>query len=112
MPDLPLTRTTIRKKLPVTPGLQRAVNITSELLQMKQFKPSYWQDYGVEVEELYTNMTKLGFSWEEILTKTRGWYSPDVNHPIPHLSIVDLLRMNKEGYIPHWMDPVTKRIKA
>lgn len=112
MPDVALTRTNIRKKLADVVGLQRAVNITSEMLQLKHFKPGWWQDYGCEVEDLYENITKLGFSWEEILTKTRGWYSLDPNHPIKELSIIDLLRMNKGEYIPHWMDPATKRIKV
>ena len=53
-----------------------------------------------------------GFDWNEILTKTRGWYSLDVNHPIKELSVIDLIRMYKQDYIPYWMDPVTKRIKV
>lgn len=112
MPELALSRTTIRKKLENTPGLQRAVNITSELLQLKDFKPGWWQDYGCDVQDLYTNIKALGFDWEEILTKTRGWYHLDPNHPIKELSIVDLLRMNKGEYIPYWMDPVTKRART
>ena len=112
LPELNLSRTTIRKKLENTPGLQRAINITSEMLQMQHFKPGWWTMFGCDINELYKGLIEKGFDWNEILTKTRGWYSLDINHPIKELSTIDLLRMYKQDYIPYWMDPVTKRIKA
>ena len=111
LPELNLSRTTIRKKLENTPGLQRAINITSELLQIQHFKPGWWQQYSCTPEELYEGLKAKGYDWNEILLKTRGWYSLDINHPIKELSTIDLMRMLKDEYFPHWMDPVTKRIK-
>jgi hypothetical protein len=111
LPELNLSRTTIRKKLENTPGLQRAINITSEMLQIQHFKPGWWQQYSCTPEELYEGLKAKGYDWNEILLKTRGWYSLDINHPIKELSTIDLMRMLKDEYFPHWMDPVTKRIK-
>ncbi len=111
MPELLLSRTTIRKKLDNTPGLQRAVNILSEMLQFKQFKPSWWQDYGCEPSELYEGLKAKGYDWNELL-QTRGWVSLDVNHPIKELSTIDMMRMLKDEYFPYWMDPATKRAKV
>jgi hypothetical protein len=112
MPEVNLSRTTIRKKLENTPGLQRAINITSEMLQLQHFKPGWWTMYECDIHDLYKGLIEKGFDWNEILTKTRGWYSLDVNHPIKELSVIDLIRMYKQDYIPYWMDPVTKRIKV
>ncbi len=112
MPEVNLSRTTIRKKLENTPGLQRAINITSEMLQLQHFKPGWWAMYECDIHDLYKGLIEKGFDWNEILTKTRGWYSLDVNHPIKELSVIDLIRMYKQDYIPYWMDPVTKRIKV
>ena len=111
LPEVSLSRTTIRKKLESEALLQRAVNIASEMLQIKHFKPGWWQDYGCEPKELYTGLKAKGYDWEELL-KTRGWYSLDDNHPLKELSTIDMLRMLKEEYFPYWMDPVTKHAKA
>ena len=111
LPDVALSRTVIRKKLDTEPKLQRAVNILSEMLQIKHFKPSMWDRYGVEPMELYEGLKSKGYDWDELL-QTRGWYSLDPNHPLKELSTLDLMRMNREMYFPYWMDPATKRAKA
>jgi hypothetical protein len=108
LPEIALSRTTIRKKLESEPLLQRAVNMLSEMLQVKHFKPSWWQDFGCTPEELYEGLKAKGFDWNELL-QTRGWYSLDPNHPIKELSVIDLMRMQTDNYIPYWMDPQTKR---
>lgn len=111
MPEVTLSRTTIRKKLATVPKLQRAVNITSEMLQFQHFKQGWWSRYGCTPQELYDGLKAKGYDWDELL-QTRGWYSLDVNHPIKELSTIDMMRMLKDDYIPHWMDPATKRAKV
>lgn len=111
LPEVSLSRTTIRKKLETVPMLQRAVNILSEMLQIKHFHQGWWIDYGCEPQELYEGLKKLGYDWDELL-KTRGWYSFDENHPIKELSTIDMLRMLKGEYIPYWMDSETKKAKT
>ena len=111
LPDVPLSRTTIRKKLDSETKLQRAINIASEMLQLKLFNPSWWGMYGCTPQELYQGLKDKGYDWDELLA-TRGWYSFDANHPIKELATLDLLRMNKEAYFPYWMDKETKRAKV
>lgn len=110
-PEENLTRTNIRRKLASVPKLQRGVNILSEMLQIKQFKQAWWQDYGCEPEELIKGLRDKGYDWDELLS-TRGWHSFDENHPLKELSTIDMLRMLKDEYFPYWMDPVTKRAKV
>lgn len=110
-PDVPLSRTTIRKKLGSEPGLQRAINIASEMLQIKLFNPGLWAAYGCTPKELYDGIKEKGYDWEELL-QTRGWWHPDENHPLKELCTLDILRMNRGDYFPYWMDKETKRAKV
>lgn len=111
LPEIKLSRTTIRKKLETEPMLQRAINIASEMLQIKHFKQGWWIDYGVTPKELYEGLKAQGYDWNELL-KTRGWHSIDKNHPLKELSTIDLLRLFKGHYFPYWMDRETKRAKV
>ncbi len=105
-PDVKLGRTTIRKKVNDDAKLRRALNITSELLQLHKFHPRLG-DKGLlcTPKELYDDLIKLGYDWN-ILLETRGWYTMDnyAKHLPNFLSIVDLLKMRKELYKPYWMD--------
>lgn len=103
-PDVSLSRTTVRSKIDNDPKLQRAINITSELLQMEKFQRRY-RDLFCSPKELYDDLKNLGYDWDIIL-QTRGWWTfNDYDHPIPRLSILDLLEMRKGSYHPYWMNP-------
>ena len=114
LPEVNLSRTTIRRKLLESYELRRAINIQSELLQLKDLKPIILKrdDLDCTVEELYEDLKKLGYDWK-VLLNTRGWYTFNNDKPglIPYLSIVDLLRMRKGLYFPYWMDKDTKQVK-
>ena len=103
-PEVKLSRTTIRSKLSNDSKLRRAVNITSELLQMTNFWNQYIEDgLYCTPKELYEDLKDLGYDWD-ILLDTRGWWSPDqYKHPIPFLSTFDLLKMRKKLYNPYWL---------
>ena len=53
--------------------------------------------------ELYEDLKKLGYDWDQLLN-TRGWWTVNNDkHPVPFLSTYDLLMMRKEKYKPYWL---------
>lgn len=101
-PDCKLQRTTIRSKIDSDPKLCRALNITSELLQMKQFWHNV-DDFMCTPKELYDDLKAKGYDWD-VLLSTRGWWTlKNDKHSIPFLSTMDLLRMRKDLYKPYWL---------
>jgi len=113
LPDVKLSRTTIRSKLAQNPKLKRALNITAELCQMKNL----WRDFEpgliCEPKQLYDDLIKLGYDWD-ILLNTRGWWTIDNDkQAIPFLSTMDLLRMRKNdgSYFPYWLNDDKKSLK-
>jgi len=103
LPDEKLSRTTIRNKIDQSDKLKRALNITSELCQMHQYYRSM-KELLCTPKELYDDLIKLGYDWDEILTKTRGWWTVnDDKHPLKFLSTMDLLNMRNETYSPYWL---------
>lgn len=105
MPDVKLSRTTVREKLNNSYALRRAANITAELAQIQHYMPAY--NYLMcSAEELYSDLKQQGYDWDVILNKTRGWYCPNNDRqdlPLQFLSTLDLLRMRKGMYKPYWM---------
>ena len=105
-PEISLSRTTIRKKIEESPKLQRALEITSELCQMRNL----WLDEdGVfcTPAELYNDLKALGYDWD-VLLDTRGFwvFEDDAPNYKPFLSTMDLLRMRKQLYHPYWLPPL------
>jgi len=101
-PDVKLRRTTVRRKIDEDEKLRRAVNITSELLQMKTFMPQYKHLYCT-TKELYEDIKALGYDWDTLLD-TRGWWAVkqyDKNLK-PFLSTLDLLLIRSKGKKPYW----------
>lgn len=102
-PDIKLQRTTLREKIDSSQPLRRALNITSELMQMWQYM-RYYDDLLCTPKELFDDIKALGYDWDEILGNTRGWYTLN-NDKVPgpkFLSTLDLLRMRKNLYKPFW----------
>ena len=102
LPDVKLSRTTVRRKIDALPQLRRALNITSEMCQMNDL----WHHLPPELlctpKELYEDLITLGYDWE-VLLNTRGWWALEGTfEEIPFLSTMDLLRMRQGLYIPYW----------
>lgn len=101
-PDVNLSRTTVRGKLYEDPLLRRAMNISSELTQIREYHrgaANYWMPH----EELYAKIKELGYNWDDLL-KTRGWWTYNNDqHPIKFLSTRDLLEMAHKRYVPYWI---------
>lgn len=103
LPDVKLSRTTVRSKLDSDDKLKRALNITSELCQMHQFMKQY-DDVLCTPKVLYDDLKAQGYDWD-VLLATRGWWTLDNDkHPVKFLSTLDLLNMRAKTYFPYWMN--------
>lgn len=112
LPEVKLSRSVIRKKLDEIPALRRAVNICSELYQMRLYHSR--GDLKIyRPEELFDKLTELGYDWNMILTRTRGWWKTNNDmHPLLPLSSMDLLNMAEGKYHPYWLEADKKTIIA
>lgn len=109
-PDVKIQRTTVRSKIDEDAKLRRALNITSEMLQMKTFHRNC-DDVMCTPKELYDDLKAKGYDWD-LLLQTRGWWTINNDkHPIPFLSTRDLLNMRAGTYHPYWLSEDKKSIK-
>ena len=109
VPDVTLSRTTVRGKIDGNVKLQRALEITSEMCQMKFL----WIDKDnlfITPKELYETLKAKGYDWD-VLLDTRGYwvFEEDAANEKPFLSTMDLLRMAKGLYHPYWLPPLTEK---
>ena len=103
LPEVNLSRTTIRGKIDELPQLRRALNITSEINQMQ----IYWSDKEqmfCSMEELHKDLIDMGYDWPTLIDTRGDWrYDNDSpKHEKRFLSSMDLLRMRKGLYVPYW----------
>lgn len=102
-PDINLSRTTIRRKIDESPRLQRALEISSELCQMRNLWHHLPAGFLCTPQELFKDLKDQGYDWDQLLA-TRGWWTSDnEKHPIPFLSTMDMLNMRAKLYRPYWM---------
>ena len=103
LPDVNLSRTTVREKIDNDEKLQRALNITAELCQLFEYHRSRYEDLLCTPKELYDDLKALGYDWN-VLLDTRGfWVLESDDRFKPFLSTMDLLEMRKGLYKPYWM---------
>lgn len=109
LPDVSLSRTTVRNKIDNNARLRRALNITSEIAQIQQHWRAFDPSMLVPMGQLQQDLTEMGYNWDMILDNTRGWYTfNDDKHPVPFLSSVDILKMRAGKYIPFWFNEEQK----
>lgn len=102
-PDIALSRTSIRRKIKDHPELRVALQHTANIYQISRYWKNFDKDLLCEPKELYEDLKKLGYDWNELL-KCRDWWTFDqYENPHRFLSTVDLLRMRKGLYKPYWM---------
>lgn len=111
IPDVKLSRTTVRGKLDSNYLLRRAVNITSEMCQMNDLWHHLDADLLCTPKQLYDDLIAQGYDWN-ILLRTRGWWCLEGTNDTPFLSTMDLLRMRKGLYFPYWLEEDKKTLKA
>jgi len=110
-PDVTLSRTSVRKKMRESPALQRAIEITSQLLQLEIFHPLLKNDL-MKPDELYKALKDKGYDWDFILNETRSWHTiDDEDHPGYPLSTLDLCRVARGEYHPYWLEKDCKTVK-
>lgn len=110
LPTVSLQRTTVRSKIDTDPMLRRALNITSEMCQMDYLWHHLGNDLLCSPEDLYSDLTAMGYDWD-VLLATRGWWTLDnEKHAVPFLSTMDLLRMRVGMYHPYWYDEKLKAL--
>ncbi len=110
LPEVSLSRTTVRGKIDTMPKLRRALNITSEMCQMSYMWNTMEPGLLCTPKELYEDIKALGYDWD-VLLETRGWWTIDNDkHPVPYLSTMDLLKVRAGKYQIYWLDKDKKVI--
>lgn len=107
LPDLQLTRRSVRGLIDNNPKLERALEFCRELHQLRYVRHEY-RHLGVDPGELYKKLTEMGYDWD-LLLDTRGWWVPlgEEEGLQPFLSTFDLLNIYHGEYHPYWY-PVSK----
>lgn len=99
-PDVKLMRTTVREKIDNDPKLRRAIKITADLLQLKQFSGNSSLVIP-EPEELYAKL-KEKYDWDVLLNTRDFWTFNNYEHSVPYLSTMDMVEMYHGLYHPYW----------
>lgn len=110
-PEVKLSRTTVRGKIDEDEKLRRALEFTSQILQMKQFWAPLPGDLMCDPETLYKDLKMMGYDMNVLLSETRGYWvfkEDEIGRPF-YLSTLDLLRMRVGDYRPTWYDDAVKR---
>lgn len=111
LPEVSLSRTTVRGKIDDNALLRRALTITSEMCQIQQL----WKDdEGIfcTPKQLYEDLKAMGYDWNVLLGETRGYWVFEEDEPYEEklfLSTIDLMRMRKGLYHPFWMPPLSDK---
>lgn len=92
-PSVTIRRTTVRDLLDEDKRLFRAMEFTAEILELTVYKANLVNEYpGIfcTPKELYDDLTKMGYDWDEILDTT-GWFN--FVDSSKYLNTLDLLRL-------------------
>ena len=100
-PEVSLSRTTVREKIDNDPLLCRAIKITADLLQIKQF----YKEFPLEIPEVKDLYEKIGkkYDWKQLLATRDYWTFNHYEHPVPFLSTMDLIEIYHDMYTPYWL---------
>lgn len=102
-PSQTLMRTTIRGLCKTDAKLRRAMEITSELCQIKFMKPEL-ADLLITPKKLRDAMDKLGYDWDKILDSRGYWVFQEMEADTPkaYLSTLDILMMASQRESHPW----------
>lgn len=109
-PDVKVQRTDVRRKIDTDYALRRALEITSEMLQMAAIYP---HPPEVTPAELYQAIIDKGYNWDILLNMTRGYWvfkEDETLNPYYELSTLTLCNMAKatDAYVPTWYKKAEK----
>jgi len=102
-PEVKLTRPTVRSKIDSDPLLRRAINITSELCQIKNIWKNTDSSLICTPAELYNDLKNQGYDWNTLLNTRGYWMFNNDEQPVHYLSTMDLLNMRAGKYKPYWL---------
>lgn len=103
VPDVTLSRTTVRGIVDDSYAIRRALEITSEMAQMQLIWKDLAPRYKMTPVDLLAALTAKGYSMD-VLLNTRGyWVFEGSRNPLNFLSTMDLLKMANGEYHPYWM---------
>lgn len=111
-PDVALSRTKVRQKIDESEQLRRAIELTSEILQIFQFHRHIDSHLHCDMATLFNDIKSLGYDWDMLLN-TRGYWvfnEEIADHDKPFLSAMDLLKMRVKEYHPFWLKDDKKTI--
>lgn len=105
LPDINLSRTTVRRTIDENAKVRRALEITSEMLQMRMLWANLPEHLLCTPAQLYNDIKALGYDWD-ILLNTRGWWTFKENEEdeLPFLSTMDLLELRAGKYQIYWLN--------
>ena len=104
VPDINLSRTTIRSKIDENKKIQRALEITSEMLQIFNLYTTLDEKYTCTPKELYDQLKEKGYDWEVLLNTRVIGCMEETKHPLNFLSTMAPLKMRVDEYKPYWLD--------
>lgn len=104
LPEVCVTRNTVRTKLAQDPKFAQATRFTADLCFIHERMKRYPKEMLCTAQELYEDLKKLGYDWDRLLNTRSYWTFDQYTHPIPFLTIFDLLRMRAGLYRPYWYD--------
>ncbi len=106
LPDVKISRTTVRTKINENKLLRRATNITSEMQQLNLYMGTnpLIRETMCTPKELYDDIKALGYDWDMLLRTREYWTIDQYDNKTPYLSSVDLLRMRKGLYHPYFLN--------
>lgn len=100
LPDVNITRTTIRELLDSNPKLRRAVKITADILQISQFYKTLPFEIP-SLTDLYEKLEKT-YGWDLLLNTRDNWTFNQYEHETPFLSSMDILELYHDIKKPYW----------
>lgn len=112
VPDVKMTRNTARSKFDGSYKMHRAMNITSEICQARQYFKSVYPWLPDNMTSIIEGIKANGYDIDFILENTRGWWTLNEDkHPLKYLCFLDFVRMSLGTYHPYWLEDDKKTIK-
>ena len=113
LPDVKMSRTTVREKMDGSYKLRRAMNLTSEICQCLNYFKNIYPWVPDNMTDIIKGVKDNGYDIDFILENTRGWWTlNDDKHPLKYLCFLDFVKMSLGTYHPYWMNDDKKTIKA
>lgn len=106
MPDVSLSRTTVRGKIDNDYKLRRAFQFIGEMIQIFNFHDKLDAELRCSPKELYEGLKAKGYDWDRLLETRTNWTFEESKDEREFLSTMDLLKMRIGQYHPWWYGPV------